>query len=95
MNVLDTFEDDETYKFFLSSEYDAEKYANSIIASSTVSQTLQALQVCCLSYHLSSNNDDAHPVCKIHFGLGKEYRQETCLRIIRGSHSIDYSSSEE
>ena len=46
MNVLDTFEEDETYKCFLSTDYDAEKYANSIIASSTVSQTLQSLQVC-------------------------------------------------
>lgn len=50
MNVLDTFEEDDTYKCFLSTEYDAEKYANSIIASSTVSQTLQALQVLFVCY---------------------------------------------
>jgi len=64
MNVLDTFEVDETYKCFLSTDYDAEKYANSIIASSTVSQTLQALQLgveklnCALEEHVSDHYED-------------------------------------
>jgi len=64
MNVLDTFEEDETYKCFLSTDYDAEKYANSIIASSTVSQTLQSLQGgverlnCALEEHVSEHYED-------------------------------------
>ncbi|KAL5254224.1 hypothetical protein ACHWQZ_G013859 [Mnemiopsis leidyi] len=64
MNVLDTFEEDDTYKCFLSTEYDAEKYANSIIASSTVSQTLQALQTgveklnFALEEHVSDHYED-------------------------------------
>ena len=58
MNVVEKFEEDDDYKTFLDNEYDAEVYANSIIASSSVTQTLLALQVCpsCDWYFASLNS---------------------------------------
>ena len=45
MNVLESLSEDESYTCFLSPAYDAEVYTNTVIASSSVTNTLKALQV--------------------------------------------------